>query len=119
MVYILLANRSYRYNSGRRSRIIYIGTTKKGARRPATSAVEKASEAFATLHGVKEIEVRIATCRGRKRMRTWEHLESGLLASFRDLHWELPKYNKKKGAKQRIQLFRQKALEKLILQFET
>jgi hypothetical protein len=82
MVYILLANRSYRYNSGRRSRIIYIGTTKKGARRPATSAVEKASEAFADLHGVKEIEVHIATCRGRKRMRTWEHLESGLLASF-------------------------------------
>ena len=118
LVYILLANRSYKYPSDKRSRIIYIGTTGKGAGRPAASAVHKATEAFAQLHGVKEIEVHIATCRGRKSTRTWEHLESALLATFRDIHWALPKYNKKKGAKHKKLLFRDKALRKFILQFE-
>src|ERR1035438_5081383 len=66
MVYILVANRPYKYPNGkRRSRIIYIGTTGKGAGRPATSAVNKASEAF-ELRGVKTIEVHIVTCGGRK-----------------------------------------------------
>ena len=79
MVYILVANKPHKYNSGRRSRIIYIGTTGGGARRPATSAVDKASSAFSDLRGVKKIDVHIATCRGRKRMKTWEHLESARL----------------------------------------
>ncbi len=120
MVYILVANKSYKYDSGRGSRIIYIGTTGKGAHRPATSAVDKASEAFSELRGVKEIRVHIASCRGRKAMKTWEHLESALLATFRELHWELPKYNKRKGSVDRtedIRLFRLKALQKLIRQF--
>ncbi len=51
MVYILIANKSYKYDSGVRSHIIYIGTTGKGAHRPATSAVDKASEAFKDLRG--------------------------------------------------------------------
>src|SRR5690348_13237428 len=90
MVYILSADKPQKYESGRRSRIVYIGTTGKSSRRPATSAVDKASDAFSELWGVKRIEVHIATCRGRKRMKTWEHLESALLATFRDLHYELP-----------------------------
>jgi hypothetical protein len=120
MVYILAANKSYKYKSGERSHIIYIGTTGKGAHRPATSAVDKASEAFKDLRGVKEIRVHIASCRGRKAMRTWEKLESALLATFRQLHFDLPIYNKKKGADKRvgdIRHFRHKALEKVILQF--
>ncbi len=120
MVYILVANKSYKYPSGRRSRIIYIGTTGKGARRPATSAVDKASEAFSELRGVKRIDVHIATCRGRKRMKTWEQLESALLATFRELHFKLPTYNKKKGSvlhTDEIRMFRHKALKKVVLQF--
>ena len=120
MVYILVANKSYKYDSGVRSHIIYIGTTGKGAHRPATSAVDKASEAFKDLRGVKEIKVHIASCRGRRAMMTWEHLESALLATFRHVHWELPKYNKRKGSFKRvgdIRHFRTKALEKLLLQF--
>jgi hypothetical protein len=120
MVYILAANKPYKYASGRRSRIIYIGTTGKGASRPATSAVSKASEAFGELHGVRTIDVHLATCRGRKRMRTWEHLESALLVAFSELHFELPHYNKKKGTArytEDISLFRLRALQKLILQF--
>lgn len=120
MVYILVANKSYKYPSGRRSRIVYIGTTGKGAQRPATSAVQKASEAFGELRGVKTIETHIATCRGRKRMKTWEHLESALLATFSALHYKLPTYNKRKGSMvfmEDVRLFRHKALQKLILQF--
>ena len=122
MVYILLANKAFKYASGRRSRIIYIGTTGKGAGRPAASAVDKASDAFSDLHGVKTIDVHIATCRGRKRMKTWEHLESALLATFRDLHYELPIYNKRKGSVrfiEDIRHFRPKALQELVKRFET
>jgi hypothetical protein len=120
MVYLLVANKSYKYDSERRSRIVYIGTTGNGAHRPATSAVDKASNAFAELRGVKKIEVHIATCPGRKSMKTWRHLESALLATFRGLHFELPPYNKKKGSVRHmedIKLFRREALQKLILQF--
>jgi len=120
MVYILVANKPFKYDSGKRSHIIYIGTTGKGGNRPATSAIEKASEAFSELRGVNEIKVHIATSKSRKAVRTWEHLESALLATFRELHWELPKYNKKKGSianTDDISLFRNRALRKMILQF--
>jgi hypothetical protein len=120
MVYVLAANESFRYDSGQRSHIIYIGTTGRGGRRPATSAIDKASEAFSELRGVKEIKVHIATCKGRKAVRTWEHLESALLAQFIQMHWELPKYNKRKGSianTDDIDLFSVKALKKLIVKF--
>jgi len=120
MVYILVANKSYKYESGRRSRIIYIGTTGVGASRPAASAVGKASEAFANLRGVRKIEVHIATCQARRATRTWLQLESALLATFRDLHYELPRYNKKKGSYrfgEEVSLFQRRALEKMIQQF--
>jgi hypothetical protein len=120
MVYILAANISFKYKSGERSHIIYIGTTGKGGRRPATSASDKASEAFYDLRGLKEIRVHLATCKGRKRVKTWEHLESALLATFRQIHWGLPKFNKRKGSianPKDITLFSRSALEKLILKF--
>jgi len=67
MVYILLAGKKYyKYRSGRRSNIIYIGTTGKGAGRPAVSAVNKASQVFYKLHGVKTIEVYVVTSAGTK-----------------------------------------------------
>jgi hypothetical protein len=120
MVYILVANKSFKYDSGKRSRIIYIGTTGKGGSRPATSAIEKASDAFSQLHGVNEIKVHIASSKSRKAVRTWEELESALLATFMELHCGLPKYNKKKGSiknTEDIRHFRNKALRKMILQF--
>jgi hypothetical protein len=120
MVYILVTDMSFKYHSGARSHIVYIGTTGKGGRRPATSAIDKASAAFYELRGVKEIRVHIATSKARKAVRTWEHLESALLAMFRQIHWELPKYNKRKGSfanTEDIELFREKALKKMILKF--
>jgi hypothetical protein len=120
MVYILVANKAYKFKSGRRSRIIYIGTTGKGAQRPATSAVAKASHAFGELRGVKQIEVHIATCGRRRNVRTWQHLESALLATFISLHFELPRYNKKQGADhypEDIKVFQPRALQKIIREF--
>jgi len=114
MVYVLLANKAYKYKNGR-SRIIYIGTTARGAGRPATSAVDKASEAFADLHGVKTIDVHIVTCGKRKATRSWEELESALLHTFRNLYFELPKYNKQKGGASKF--FKRNALEKSIQKF--
>src|SRR6266852_5206668 len=93
MVYILAANKYLKYKNGR-SRILYIGTTKKGAGRPAASAVNKASEVFYKLHGVKTIEVHIATCSPRGKHSTWKRLESSLLDAFRKRYFELPRYNK-------------------------
>src|SRR6266852_9727613 len=93
MVYILAANKYLKYKNGR-SRILYIGTTKKGAGRPAASAVNKASEAFYKLHGVKTIEVHVATCSPRRNLPTWKRLESALLNTFRNKYFELPRYNK-------------------------
>jgi hypothetical protein len=116
MVYILAANKSHKYKNGR-SRILYIGTTKKGADRPAASAVNKASEAFYELRGVRTIDVHIVTCSPRKAMQTWKRLESSLLNVFRNRYFQLPKYNKvrptPKGG-----LFSKAALEKIIGKFD-
>jgi len=118
MVYILAADRAQSYKNGR-SFVVYIGTTGKGAKRPAASAVDKASQAFGVLHGVKTIRVHTVTCNSRKAMKTWLHLESALLSTFRNLYFELPTYNRKGGLRKHAQdrLFRRSALEKLILRF--
>ena len=119
MVYILTAKKPQKYKNGR-SRIIYIGTTGKGTQRPATSAVDKASEAFGELRGVREIEVYIVTSGTRQAVRTWEHLESSLLAIFLGRYLELPTYNKKRESiryAEDVTLFKRKTLEKIILRF--
>jgi hypothetical protein len=120
MVYILVANKAYKYPNGkRRSRIIYIGTTGKGVGRPASSAVNKATEAF-ELRGVNTLEVHIVTCGGRKAVKTWLHLEASLLAVFRTRYFDLPIYNKKTGSVrygEDVALFRRKALENILVRF--
>ena len=116
MVYILAANKSYRYKNGR-SQILYIGTTKKGGNRPAASAVNKASEAFYKLRGVKTIDVHIVTCAPRRAMQTWKRLESALLNTFRNRYFQLPRYNKVRPTP-REGLFNTNALDKIISQFD-
>ncbi len=115
MVYILTANKPLRYKNGR-SKILYIGTTKKGPLRPAASAVNKASLIFYKLHGIKAIEVHIVTCGRRKRVPTWKRLESSLLDVFRTKYFELPKYNKVRP-KADEKLFTGNALRKIIDRF--
>jgi hypothetical protein len=118
MTYILLANKTYKTHAGLRSRVIYIGTTAKGAGRPAASAVNKASQVFYKARGVKTIDVYIVTCRGRQAMPTWKRLEAALIHAFWNIHHQIPQYNKKKPDYVEG-IFGQKALEKLILNLPT
>lgn len=67
------------------------------------------SQAFGKLHGVKSMEVHIATCRPRRAMQTC-HLESAMLDIFRTHYFEPPKYNKLRPKLKKAGLFRYKAL---------
>ena len=127
MVYILSANKylpykylpykGARFKTVGRSKIIYVGTTKKGAGRPAASAVNKASEVFYHLHGVRTIDVHIVTCAAHNKKYTWKRLEAALLDAFRTRYFQLPKYNKVRP-KPVEGLFGSKALDKIISEFD-
>jgi len=121
MVYILTANKHlpYKDRDSRtvgRSKILYIGTTKKGVSRPAASAVNKASEVFYHLHGVKTIDVHVVTCSTHNKKETWKRLEAALLDAFRRRYFQLPRYNKVRPATKEG-LFSTKALDKIINKF--
>ena len=120
MAYILVANKAYKTTSGLRSRVIYIGTTAKGAGRPAASAVNKASQIFYSSkgRGVRTIDVFIVTCQGRQATPTWKRLEAALIHTFWNIYHQIPKYNKKKPAHV-DGVFGQKALEKIIRNLPT
>jgi hypothetical protein len=115
MVYILAANKLIKYHNGR-SRILYIGTTKSGASRPAASAVNKASEVFYKLHGINKISVHVFTCAKRQNVQTWKQLEAVLIDEFRKQYFELPRYNSVRP-KAVEGLFGQKKLQEIISQF--
>ena len=113
MAYILVADKSYKTASGLRSRVIYIGTTAKGAGRPAASAVNKASQMFYKARGVRTIDVYLVTCQGKQATATWKLLEAALIHTFWNIHHQIPTYNKKKPAHV-DGVFGQRALEKII-----
>jgi hypothetical protein len=122
MVYILRADKRIKYARGR-SRIVYIGETTRGARRAGTSAVLKAMSAFGmgkqkdALHGVRRIDAYPLTFNRRQSVKMWEKLELALLKTFRKMHNELPRYNKK-GPRKRFsnKFFREKGLENVLAQ---
>ncbi len=89
--YLILVKKPLRYPWGR-SRIAYIGTTKKGMGRIAQSAAARA-EGILSLHGVREFTVRVLTCSPRSNVKTWVQLERALLLVFRHQYGALPKCN--------------------------
>jgi hypothetical protein len=91
LVYILVADKKLKYPSGR-SRIAYIGTTKKGGSRVAQSVATRAPAIF-RLHGVRGFDARIVTCKPRQRVRMWRKLERALLLAFREEFGLVPKCN--------------------------
>jgi hypothetical protein len=92
MVYVVRASKKIRYPGGR-SRIVYIGETGKGKKRPASSAISKAERVFKKLRGMRFVTVHLVTCRGKNNVRTWEILEQSLLATFNSEYKGLPHYN--------------------------
>ncbi len=91
LVYVLLAQKQQKYSYHERSRVAYIGTTKKGIDRIATSVAVRADAMFG--RGVKEFTVRILTCAARPNVKTWEKLERALLLVFRQKYGKLPLCN--------------------------
>lgn len=91
LVYVLLTSRQLKYRYGK-SRVAYIGTTKKGARRIMQSAAQKAGELL-ELRGIKTLEAHIVTCSRRQGVETWKKLERALLLEFRSQFGEVPTGN--------------------------
>lgn len=99
LVYVLVAGKPQKYPL-RPSRVVYIGTTKKGIARIAQSVAARANRALA-LHGVKELAVRVITCAPRPNVKTWFKLERAMLTRFRGMYGALPRLNKY-GPKSRL-----------------
>ncbi|NLA40740.1 MAG: hypothetical protein GX874_04930 [Smithella sp.] len=115
LVYVAVANAKLKYPHGK-SRIVYIGTTKAGARRIASSAAYRAPELLG-LYGVKDLSFYIITCSTRQAVKTWQKLESGLILSFKYLYGEPPKCNKKgknQKWKDELEYFTRNRLEAII-----
>lgn len=91
LVYIAVANKPMKYPSGR-SRIVYIGQTKKGARRIAASAARKASDILGE-YGITHLEFFVVTSTSKPDLRPWRKLERGLLLAFKEIHGAQPKCN--------------------------
>jgi len=117
LVYVIVASKSLKYLWGR-SRIAYIGTTKKGMARIAQSAAARSKQVLG-LHGVREFHVRILTCAPRPPVKTWVKLERALLLCFRRRYGQVPVCNKTgKNMKPRGEsaYFNQDRLERLLEQ---
>jgi len=115
MVYVILADRNLRYPH-RKSKIAYVGTTKKGVGRIAASAAAKAEDVL-TQRGVRKFYVRIVTCRPRPNVKTWVKLERALLLTFREMHGAVPQFNsqgKKIQEKDEFRYFQRERIRKII-----
>jgi len=93
LVYVITTDKPLRYKKGS-SHIAYIGETKKGVERIASSLANKA-DTLLTRWGVRHLVVRVVTCRPLQRIKTWKKLETALLLCFRDRHGQLPILNKR------------------------
>jgi hypothetical protein len=92
LVYAIVADKKLEYPKGR-SRVAYIGTTRKGVRRVAASVAGKADKIL-DLRGVRSCRAYIITCRARQRVRTWLKLERALLIVFREIYGDTPRCNR-------------------------
>lgn len=91
LVYVPVADKRLRYRKGL-SRIAYIGTTKRGSTRVASSIAGRAPQIL-TLRGVRKFHARIVTCQPRQNVATWPLLERALLIAFKARFGEVPKCN--------------------------
>jgi hypothetical protein len=105
LVYVLLANKEFKYEYGRKSHIAYIGTTKKGVARIAESAAKHAQEVLSE-HGVKTVAARVVTCAPRRKVKTWVKLEKALLLQFRAEYGRVPWWNSQGGKLTELDEFR-------------
>lgn len=115
LVYIARANKKLRYPWGK-SRIAYIGKTKRGARRITSTAAWKGEDLLFG-YGVKHLEFNVVVCRKVPGLESWTKLERALLIRFREKYGDVPRGNnigKKIRWKVEGQYFSTKALDKII-----
>jgi hypothetical protein len=121
LVYVLASRKSLKYKDGR-SRILYIGTTKKGSSRIASSVAHR-SKKILNQRGVREIDVHVVSCEGRSGLKSWAFLERALVAQFRSRYWALPLCNtqlkNRRSNEQLDRLFKPRALVKILTMFES
>ncbi len=88
LVYIARAAKAQRYG-GARSRIVYIGTTRKGAQRVATSAANKAPHLLKRW-GLRQLDFYVVRPGKIQKVKSWVELERDLLITFKILFGRLP-----------------------------
>lgn len=91
-VYIAVANKLIEYPSGAKSKIVYIGQTKKGAFRLATSAATRAYKLLFS-HGISSLTYYILVPKGHQGTSSWKLLETALLSEFKSMYGAVPKAN--------------------------
>ena len=91
LVYVLIADKRLKYGRDK-SRIAYIGTTKKGVARIAQSVAIRAADIL-NINGVRTFHARVVTCSPRRNVKTWLKLERGLLICFRERFGDVPRCN--------------------------
>src|SRR4051812_29720185 len=92
-VYILVTNKHVKYPNGK-SRVVYIGTTKRGARRVASSVAYRAEEALER-RGSHTVDAHLLTYTGRTgKHNLWRHLERAALVMFQLEYGSIPILNK-------------------------
>lgn len=91
LVYVICADRKLRYKNDY-SQIAYIGTTRNGIDRVASSAAHRSWDVLWS-HGVQSFDVRIVTCRARQGFKSWLKLERALILAFREKFGEPPMCN--------------------------
>jgi hypothetical protein len=121
LVYVLAARKTLiRYQNGR-SRVLYIGTTRKGISRIAASVAHR-SKTILKQRGVRVMDVHVVSCEKRPGLKSWTLLERALVAQFRSRYFEVPLCNiqlKNKRSSEHLDgLFNPRALGKILSIFE-
>jgi predicted GIY-YIG superfamily endonuclease len=121
LVYILAARKTLKYKNGR-SRVLYIGTTKKGISRIAESVAHR-SKKILKQRGVREMDVHVVSCERRPGLKSWALMERALVAQFRSRYWQVPSCNtqlkNKRTSEHLDKLFKPRALAKILNLFES
>lgn len=91
LVYVIVADKKIKYPNGR-SRIAYVGTTRKGVGRIARSVAYRAPFVL-EMCGVRKFTVRVLTCTSRQRVKTWHKLERAILIMFKEIYGKPPELN--------------------------
>lgn len=115
LVYVFLANKVLTYKKGK-SRIVYVGTTKKGVSRILSSMAHRCKTAL-KLPGVKWCSAHILVPKRRPGLKSWEELERWMLVKFKEIHGEVPTLNKtgkRMKEKNLSKCFRPRRIERII-----